>query len=442
MKDLNPKAEPLGQPSYDGDPNGGDPPRLARTKLPSFFTLVVVAVTILGAGNFCLAMFGLVEERDTTGYMKIALISTAAFVVAFAIYEFATKQGAPQAARGYWTSASISLLALIFVGFSLFAATYAGQTIKPVQALRDAAHGVVLQRYAADRIRASRKGSGADDAIRDALNVLIEKRACELARGCIGLGQAGPGPITRVIDPLIGRAKQAVDNRGMQTADGRQIANQVNALLDRYRLIVSKSNVDVYERRRILEGLHGKIEQRLNELDGVEPAQVARGYAGDLRRGVSIAGRPGAEARLNAILTELADAIDSRLQQGGFEAKPMPSFPTKVGVSDTFAYIGAFLPIAGVIFTIESVLPLLLWIFAFNTERWHIFLEEQRRARKGSAGSPLGEDPDNDPPRRPNGGAADHPELPSDPIDGPYGWSGRSRYNAHQFGKDDDGGAS
>ncbi len=416
---------------------GDGPPRLAPAKLPSTFTLIVLAVTMLGAGNFCLAAFGFIQQRDANGYIKIAVISLAAFVVAFAVNKFATEEGAPQAAKGYLTSAAISLTALLFVGFSLFAATYAGQTIRPAQALRDGAHGPVLQRYTADRIRASRSGSVADGAVRGALETLISKRDCEVQSGCISLRQAGPGPVTRAMEPLIDRAKKAIDSRGAQNTDRQAIVTRVNQLLEQYRLIASQTERDVYERRRILEGLHGKIEQRLNELDAVEPIAVVKAYAAELRRGVSIAGRPGATARLNAILTGLADNMADALDGAGYKAKGMPDFPGRVGVSDTFAYIGKFLPIAGVIFVIEALLPLLLWTFAYNRARWDIFLAEQLTAAKSSnvdvtASSRPSTDKLNDAGRS-------APPVSGDPIDGPHGWSGRSRFNARKL-KDDEGG--
>jgi hypothetical protein len=426
------------RPNKEG---GGGPPRLARTKLPSFFTVIVILVTLLGAGNFCLAAFGFIQERDGNGYIKIALISIAAFVVAFAANKFATEEGAPQAAKGYWSSGAISLAALIMVGLSLFAATYAGQTIKPAQALRDAAHGPVLQRYAAARIRASRTGSAADTGIRNALDVLIKKRDCELRIGCISLRQAGAGPVTRALEPLIDRAKQVIDSRGAQTSDRQKIADQVNRLLERYRLVASQTSQDVYERRRILEGLHGKIEQRLNELDTVEPISVAKAYAAELRRGASIEGRPGAVARLNSILSGLADTITDALDGNGYKAKLMPDFPGRVGVSDTFSYIGKFLPVAGVIFTIEALLPLLLWTFAFNKARWEIYLAEQRAAELHEREAPdaASASPSEPPGTKSNGHDRSAPDVSGDPIDGPHGWSGRSRFNDRELGKKDGG---
>ena len=426
-------------PNSSTEVSNGDQPdgpvRLDRPKPISAFTLIVLAVTLLGAANFCLAAFGFVQERGAAGYTKIGLISLAAFVVAFAINKFATEDGAPQAAKGYLTSGIFSVLALLVVGLSLFAATYAGQTIKPAQALQDAGHGPRLQRHAAGRIRASRNGSVADGALQNALNVLMNTRDCEFRSGCISGGRAGAGPVTRGLEPLIGRAKNVLDRRGTQTAERAKIVAQVNALLERYREAAAKSSQDVYERRRVLEGLHGKIEQKLNELYGVQPIAVAKSYAAELRRGVSIAGRPGAGARLNGILKGLADAIDDALDGSGSRAETMPIFPPKIGVAQTFAYIGKFLPIAGVVFVIEALLPLLLWIFAYNRARWEIFTSEQRQPKSDATAA---ERSKTVAPEKLNGADNEAGKVRSDPIDGPHGWSGRSRFNAKR--SDDDEG--
>ena len=417
--------------------NGNDkpePPRLKPAQKPSFLTMLVLAVTLLGAGNFCLAAFGLIQERDVAAYIKIALISLAAFVVAFAVNKFAVEDGAPQAAKGYWSSGIISLAAVLTVGLSLFAATFAGQVIKPAEGLNLIAHGVALQKHATQRIRASRSGSTADRSLQTALNTLIAKRDCELQSGCISGRQAGPGPVTRGLDPLIAQAKGAIDGRGAQNAERQSIIVQVNRLLEQYRRIAAQSARDVYQRRIELEGLHGKIEQRLNELDGVQPVSVANAYVADLRRGVNIPGRPGAASRLNAILSNLADSIEGSLEDKGYQAKGMPRFPERVGVSDTFAYIGKFLPIAGVVFTVEALLPLLLWTFAYNGARWEIFQVEQGVAKDNLASPPIALSAHdlNEPGKTipPVSGAA---------IDGPRGWSGRSRFNSNKL-NDESGG--
>ena len=87
---------------------------------------------------------------------------------------------------------------------------------------------------------------------------------------------------------------------------------------------------------------------------------------------------------------------------------------------------------AGVIFTIEALLPLLLWTIAFNKARWEIYLAEQlvREPPTSSNSALVGE-------QSAETSQATARPASSDPIDGPHGWSGRSRYNARKLKGDD-----
>ena len=58
------------------------------------------------------------------------------------------------------------------------------------------------------------------------------------------------------------------------------------------------------------------------------------------------------------------------------ETTSPPRFPGKAGVSDTFSYIGHFLPIAMIIGVVELVFPILLWLITFFSYRAKIARDE------------------------------------------------------------------
>ncbi|MCO5057441.1 MAG: hypothetical protein M9905_06105 [Rhizobiaceae bacterium] len=58
-----------------------------------------------------------------------------------------------------------------------------------------------------------------------------------------------------------------------------------------------------------------------------------------------------------------------------------PGFPRRTGVSDTFAYIAHFLPVAAITAVVELVFPLVLWAYTYWALAWDVFVRERRRER-------------------------------------------------------------
>ena len=79
----------------------------------------------------------------------------------------------------------------------------------------------------------------------------------------------------------------------------------------------------------------------------------------------------------NAIASVVAtlDIVDAKRQQ----------FPPKAGITTTFAYIGNFIALAGVIWVAEGIFPLALWLYTF----WFLIRLQDQAAKPAPARAKL-----------------------------------------------------
>jgi hypothetical protein len=325
-----------------------------------------------------LAMLALLPEDGVITYLKTGFIGTMAGVVSYAVNRFAIDRGAPQAATGFALAGVLSVGTILFVGAGLFASTYAGLTIGPVNELRLQEYGQSLGRYISDRNASAIQATRTIPVVKGIAAEWRNKVECEASTACLSGRGGGIGRVTRAAEVVAERA----DSIASQLQDGdvkrQSLIARLNDLQSAFQKTLGDTSVNLNERRPKLSAIVGEIDQALSNLDEALPTSVLSAYASELKSGISITGRPAATTTANSILLNQGRSLEAVLGSLGTENAPRPVFPALAGVSSTFVYIGHFLPIAAIVAVIELILPLTLWVYAFIGIAW----EKEQRARQ------------------------------------------------------------
>lgn len=325
-----------------------------------------------------LAMLALLPEDGVITYLKAGFIGAMAGVVSYAVNRFAIDRGAPQAATGFVLAGVLSVGTILFVGAGLFASTYAGLTIGPVNELRLQEYGQSLGRYVSERNASAIQATRTIPVVKGIAAEWRAKVECEVSAACLSGRGGGIGRVTRAAEVVAERA-DAIAAQLQEGDQKRQSLNvRLNDLQGGFQKTLGDTSVSPNERRPKLSAIVADIDQALSNLDEALPTSVLSAYARELQNGISIAGRPAATTSANSILLNQGRSLEAVL--GSLEAQntARPEFPALAGVSSTFAYIGHFLPIAAIVAVIELILPLTLWVYAFIGIAW----EKEQRARQ------------------------------------------------------------
>lgn len=347
------------------------PYRLPPKEKPRFEVWSLVTFAI---GTGLLALFALLNLIPGTGPVTMAkalVIAASATLVAYGINKLAIEKGTELAATGFVTAGVVSVVTILAVGSGLFASTFAGLTLNAVDTLRLELYGSELSRFVGERSHAAMEAGRAAPVVRAIVADLEQHTACEIAESCLSdRGSGGRGPVTRALEPLVRRAG-AIEGRLQAGETARQAAlANLNRLLSDYQASVARDDLPADERRQRLLGLDAAIDQVVGALDEAMPVDLLRAYGTELAAGIDIAERPVAVQRINALLARHAQSLQSVLASIERSKAVRPRFPARAGVSDTFAYIGHFLPIAAITAVVELIFPLALWVYTFLGIVW------------------------------------------------------------------------
>ncbi len=352
-----------------------DGPMFRRPKQKSkpFTEKLVLVTSLCSAGALAFAIPNLLSGSPVLVGAKTALLTGAAFVVSWGVNKLAVERGAPLANNGYASAGIASVGSILTVGGALFCATYSGLVYSDVERLNLERYGRDLSVYVGSGASWSAAADTASSAVQTISADLKDKAECELASSCIsGRGNGGAGPVSRAAEAAAGKAQaltQAIeDSQARRTAT----LNTLGSLQSRFNDVLSSEELGVSERRKALQELARAIGGTVAELLQRIPLAELRGYAAELRGGITIPGRPEAQERLSAILAGHGGMLAQSLAAVPETISPMPAFPAKTGVSDTFAYLGHFLPIAAITAIVECTLPILIWLFAYISLHWAI----------------------------------------------------------------------
>lgn len=344
--------------------------RAQQEKMP-FAQFVLLLVSVMSGGMLFLAVPHLISGNEWDTTVKAALLALSGVTVSYAVSHLAVKRGAPLAAVGYGWASVVSVLSIGIVGAGLASATFAGLTFRDVEQLSIESHGEVLSTFVAERSAAASEAARIVPAINAISSDLEQKRDCEFQSSCIsGYRGGGDGPVARLLGEKSGKAATLAQQVQNGDTMREQAVGRLNALFAEYQTVANNDKLSMPEKRRTLRGIDLKIRQTVSELDEAVPVALLTAYGDELKGGAELAGRPEVTRKVSDILrqhgrtiAELADRLPGR-------GDTAPAFPKATGVSDTFAYILHFMPIAAIVVVVELVLPISLWLYVLFALVW------------------------------------------------------------------------
>ena len=305
--------------------------------------------------------------------IKSGLMAGAGALVAYGVNRLAVEKGAPQAAIGMMGAKLVSVASILFVGGGLFTATYAGFTIQQVKELRLREFGAEVASFVDYRARKAVESSRAVPVVQTIVDDLAIKELCEKQSSCLsGSSHVGAGPVTRLLAEKRGRAETIVQQVSDGDAVRRSSIEQLNKLIAGYQDILNDPELDGAERQKRLQLNISKTGQALSALDEAVPTALLLAYANELQSPVSIAGNRDISRKVSALLSGYADSLNTALHSKPADDRDPPRSPGMTGVSDTFSYLGHFLPIAAIVAVVELCFPLSLWLYTYFSYAAHV----------------------------------------------------------------------
>jgi len=336
----------------------------------------------LGTGTMLgLGLLNILEDSGVAAYAKVAVIGAMGAAVSYGVNKLAIERGAPLAAKRFHGATLVSTVSILAVGAGLFAGTYPSLVLRNVAERQLQEHGAALGEHVAARTASSARVAQAVPALRATVSDLQEKALCEVAAGCISGGAGGYGSVARAMEELAGRAAAIAQQVDAGLAARQVHVGRLNDLTTEYQTTLANDTAGIWERRAALQVIDAKIRQEIGEMGEALPAGLLSAYSAELQAGADIAGRPEVTARLNGILGRHGHSLAAVIASSGRAPATAPSFPRRTGVSDTFAYIGSFAPIAAVTATVDLIFPITFWFYTFWQLVWGKVVHRHAAAR-------------------------------------------------------------
>lgn len=247
---------------------------------------------------------------------------------------------------------------LLGLGGGLFAATYPCLTIEKIDELRLRQYTSDVAAFVDARDRRSSEAGRAVPVIVSFVDDLAVKEAYEEKTSCIsGHATGGRGPVTRALSARRQRTEAiAKQVKKGSTAEGNAL-RRINGGLAALDKDLHASDLKKSERRAALQSGGTEINQGLNALDEAIPTALIAAYADELQRPVTIPTKHDASEAVSNLLASYGDSLNTVLKSVEGREQKRPAFPVPTGVTDAFAYIGHFLPIAAIVAVVELVFP-------------------------------------------------------------------------------------
>ena len=350
---------------------------------------------LMGTALCSAAMLGIATDAliDGTGplaNLKVLLITLSGGLAAYGVNRFAVLKGAPLFAIGFKLAGALSITGILTVGSGMAIGTFSGLTLSAVEMRRLEDHGVAVQGFIAETNRGALDAAKAVPVMGVVEAELSDLAACEYARSCVsGKGYGGRGPVTRALEAASGKAGAVRTAFSDGAEDRKALLETLNTLSSRYLETLADTSVSDTERRPLLQGLHGEIDQTASALAAALPLGILASYADELRKGVNIDGDAATARKVNSILAAQADALTSSLPSARRDAPALASFPPRPGMMDALAYIGDFAALAAIIVVAELCLPITLFILTWLSLAWEL---ERRGAMSGTRPSSEADD--------------------------------------------------
>lgn len=365
-----------------GTGSGAAPDRKTSERKRDTVDALIITCAIVSAILLAFAAPTLVTGTGMMFVAKCFILAVGGAVVSWGVNHFAIRRGAPLFAKGYVAVGVVAVVSVLAVGAGIWTATYSGFTRGDVEQLRLDRHGADVARHVGDvrsAMRARMEAGLLVDGIRSDFG---QKYACEIANACVSGRGSGEGPTSREIGALLAQAStlsgQIDEARIVFEVRDRALGEALGA----YQQLIGNQGGGIGERRRRLHAAHATLADAIGDLRSTLPLGLLSGYAETLKAGTVIAGRIEASERLTKVMRGHGDTLSKTLADLPIGPTGLPALPPKAGVSDTFAHIGHFLPVAAVTAAIDLVVPICLWIYAAAFLDWDIYRRGGlRRAR-------------------------------------------------------------
>jgi len=337
--------------------------------------LAICSALMLG-----IAVHALIGGTGPLANLKVLLITVSGGLAAYGVNRFAVLKGAPLFAIGFKLAGALSIAGILIVGSGMAIGTFSGLTLQSVEARQHEDHGQTLQNFVTATNRDALDAAKSVPAIEVVESELSDLATCEVRQSCFsGIGYGGRGSVTRALETAAGKAGVV----GQAFTDGAQertkLLEALNALWARYLESLADSSLSKDERRPVLQGLHGEIEQTASMLAQALPLGVLASYSDELRKGVSIDGDAATTRKLNALFEAKADALEEAVPDARRDTV-LPPFPPRPGMMDALSYIGDFAALAAIIAVAELSLPITLFVLTWLSLAWEL----ERRGASGT----------------------------------------------------------
>ncbi len=341
---------------------------------------LLIFFAVLTGLMLAIALPNLIDTSQFSGIFKVGLLALGASIISYSVNKIAITKGAELFSKGFIIAGVVSIISILAVGIGLFTSTYAGLTLTDTEQLRLQKHGIAYSQYIGVRNSKAAQAARTLPVVRSINRELSDKARCEIRHSCVsGRGNGGRGTISKILEVMAGRANSV----SVQLEAG-EIARQVslkslNKLIAQYQDILANSEINIWKKRAHLQKIDAKINQEISTLDESIPIVFLRSYANELEDGIVISNRPITTKRLNSLLNKNGRSLNAVLDSIEKSDLKRPEFPTRTGVSDTFAYLLFFAPLSALTAVIEIIMPISIWIYTWISLLWEIYRKEQLR---------------------------------------------------------------
>ena len=325
----------------------------------------------------------LIDTNGISGTFKVFLMGGAAAFVSGVVNHFAIKFGCELAARGFKAAAVASLVPMFAVGVSAATVGYTGLAVGKINELAKQQHGRDLALYGEAANAHVSQLIKLKPIIDAASKDISSGLACEDREGCLSSGKSGRGTTYRIVAPFAARANEiSVQSEKAEKFRSHQV-RKTNKLINEYFELLNGSDLPLDERNRSLVRKSSEIKVEASALRESLPVLLFESYAGELNQGVQITGRSESTQNVNTMLHRNGRAIGSALESLRPDSSVSPAFPLDATVSDAIKWLPNLWPLAILTFSIELLIPVSLWLFAYLGTIWEIFKREHQTRLEG-----------------------------------------------------------
>ena len=373
---------PVGEPPSGGAQSGG-PRRYKKDKKFDFSKIIIPVSAVATGGLTMLAAPSLVDATGILGISKILLLGSAAGFVSFVVNDRALKYGPELCAKGFKLAAFSSVIPILIVGSSAAVFGNAGLIIDPVNELNLQEHGQELSVYSESVNSYASQIGQLSPVVDTAAKDIPRQLLCEKSFGCLSKGIGGKGKTYRAVLPMATQAQEI----SVQLAAGEAFRKKQLAVINQfgvdYQNNLSKNQLSHDERRRNAARISARIKQEISPLRQALPLALLQSYGEALKAKITINKNPEATRNVNALLSRHGRAVATAVERIKPDKSINPELPAKAGVAQAFERIGRFWPIGVLVASIELLIPITLWLFAYLNAFWKLYEDEHTPTNGG-----------------------------------------------------------